>query len=512
MQSEFNSSNTADADKIMNDAVADFERRIVAISEAKKAQGNAAAVSKYVPSCADHSNLYCLGAYTYSLGAAMNKNGVSPKENGLLQFTAAERETYASKAWGSPQISCPAAANYFESNKNDALKACGQSLKDAPEGTTLGDMLVRGYQDGSIPKGSLVLLKRSGNTSTGMHAAMFVGVNENGEPLFSCANPEIVRKPIKEWANQQADPKRSKDTDCYVVNMHSALSAKLSPADRETVRAPDNPEKGGLESVSSANGRFFPAGREDGGDGKTSSRLDGADNQAQPYGRFFKVGSRDGEKASGRLDGADNQAQPHGRFFKLGSRDGEKASGRLDGADNQAQPHGRFFKVGNRDGERKGGFQGKDITGDLLKSAAKFFDSEEFKKAAQKVSDYLGQAVHSAKEMLSKTAGDLKRRLVRNEIRSRAKMRVDRKTAKLAKQKHTLGKTRDAENGKVTGLKREAPAKKAVLRGSGLMKMLMSNSAEASSKQQSSRSGFNEKMQKVSVTKRAIIAKSDRSW
>lgn len=455
MQSEFNSSNTADADKIMNDAVADFERRIVAISEAQKAQGNAAAVSKYVPSCADHSNLYCLGAYTYSLGAAMNKNGVSPKENGLLQFTAAERETYASKAWGSPQISCPAAANYFESNKNDALKACGQSLKDAPEGTTLGDMLVRGYQEGSIPKGALVLLKRSGNTSTGMHAAMFVGVNENGEPLFSCANPEIVRKPIKEWANQQADPKRSKDTDCYVVNMHSALSAKLSPADRETVRAPDNPEKGGLESVSSANGRFFPAGREDGGDGKTSSRLDGADNQARP--------------------------------------------------------HGRFFKVGNRGEERKGGFQGEDITGDLLKSAAKFFDSEEFKKAAQKVSDYLGQAVHSAKEMLSKTAGDLKRRLVRNEIRSRAKMRVDRKTAKLAKQKHTLGKTRDTENGKVTGLKKEASAKKAVLRGSGLMKTLMRNSAKASSKQQSSRSGFSEKMQKVSVTKRAIIAKSNRS-
>ena len=39
MEQEADSLNKADADKIMDDAVADFERRIRAIKEAKKAQG-----------------------------------------------------------------------------------------------------------------------------------------------------------------------------------------------------------------------------------------------------------------------------------------------------------------------------------------------------------------------------------------------------------------------------------------------------------------------------------------
>ena len=37
--------------------------------------------------------------------------------------------------------------------------------------------------------------------------------------LFSSANPEIIRQPVKEWANQVADPKRSKDTDCYETHI-----------------------------------------------------------------------------------------------------------------------------------------------------------------------------------------------------------------------------------------------------------------------------------------------------
>ena len=216
------------ADKIMEDTIADFERRIVAIQKVKQTQGRSAAVAQYVPSCRGNDNLYCLGAYTNSLGAAMSKNGVSPRESGLMQATAAEKGSYQADKWGSPQISCPGAANYFETHKNADVKSCGKSLQDMPKGTTLGEMLIQGYKDGSIPKGSLVMVRSDGNTSgTGMHAAMFVGLNEKGEPLFSCANPERIRQPMPKWSNQVASAGKSRETDCYVINTKKALEAKV---------------------------------------------------------------------------------------------------------------------------------------------------------------------------------------------------------------------------------------------------------------------------------------------
>ena len=216
------------ADKIMEDTIADFERRIIAIQKVKQTQGRSAAVAQYVPSCRGNDNLYCLGAYTNSLGAAMSKNGVSPRESGLMQATAAEKGSYQADKWGSPQISCPGAANYFETHKNADVKSCGKSLQDMPKGTTLGEMLIQGYKDGSIPKGSLVMVRSDGNTSgTGMHAAMFVGLNEKGEPLFSCANPERIRQPMPKWSNQVASAGKSRETDCYVINTKKALEAKV---------------------------------------------------------------------------------------------------------------------------------------------------------------------------------------------------------------------------------------------------------------------------------------------
>ena len=216
------------ADKIMEDTIADFERRIVAIQKVKQTQGRSAAVAQYVPSCRGNDNLYCLGAYTNSLGAAMSKNGVSPRESGLMQATVAEKGSYQADKWGSPQISCPGAANYFETHKNADVKSCGKSLQDMPKGTTLGEMLIQGYKDGSIPKGSLVMVRSDGNTSgTGMHAAMFVGLNEKGEPLFSCANPERIRQPMPKWSNQVASAGKSRETDCYVINTKKALEAKV---------------------------------------------------------------------------------------------------------------------------------------------------------------------------------------------------------------------------------------------------------------------------------------------
>lgn len=488
MEQEADSLDKADADKIMDDAVADFERRIRAIKEAKKVQGLESAVSKYVPSCANNSNLYCLGAYTYSLGAAMNKNGLSPKDNGLMQFTASERETYASDAWGSPQISCPAAANYFESNRNDALKSCGQSLKDAPDGTTLGDMLAQGYRNGSIPQGSLVLLKSDGNSSTGMHAAMFVGLNENGEPLFSSANPEIIRQPVKEWANQVADPKRSKDTDCYVVNMRSALSAKMFPAGHK-VEKDQQSEK---DSSPELGGKFARVGH----DGQKTARFEGKDLG----GLLFKV-PRDAEefkeaakKMSGFLKGAiqkgSNEPKQTGSVGKVGK------------AEPSLPPNGKFAR-GGHDGEKTARFVGKNPGRDALNAAVKdLFDAGNLKKAAQKVSDFLGDAARTVKEKLDKTVSDVKRRMVRNEIRFRAKMRTDKKASGLLKQKSVLGKTREAG---------KAPEKKAAFKGVGLMKTLMRNSVEKPAQQTSSRLSFNEKMQKVSPVNRAVMAKLGRT-
>lgn len=490
MEQEADSLNKADADKIMDDAVADFERRIRAIKEAKKAQGLETAVSKYVPSCANNSNLYCLGAYTYSLGAAMNKNGLSPKENGLMQFTAAERETYASDAWGSPQISCPAAANYFETNCNDSLKSCGQSLKDAPNGTTLGDMLAQGYRNGSIPQGSLVLLKSDGNSSTWMHAAMFVGLNENGEPLFSSANPEIIRQPVKEWANQVADPKRSKDTDCYVVNMRSALSAKLFPAGHKVEK--EKEQQSEKDSSPELGGKFARVGH----DGQKTARFEGKDLG----GLLFKV-PRDAaefkeaaKKMSGFLKGAiqkgSNEPKQTGSVGKVGK------------AEPSLPPNGKLAR-GGHDGEKTARFVGKNPGEDVLKATVKdLFDAGNLKKAAQKVSDFLGDAAQAVKEKLNKTVNDVKRRVLRNEIRFRAKMRTDKKASKLLKQKSVLGKTR--EIGK-------APEKKAVLKGSGLMKTLMRHSAEKPAPKTSSRLSFNEKMQKVSPVNRVVMAKLGRT-
>lgn len=224
---EQNTKQSLTSDNVMDDFVADYERRIAAIRQGKQTQGREGAVAQYVPSCKSTPGFYCLGTYTYSMNAVLKKHGISPQASGLMQFTNAERGQFKSEAWGSPQISCPAAINYFETHKNRELKSCGKSLRDMPKGTTLGQMLAQGYKDGSIPKGSLVLVQSAGNTSTGMHAVMFVGLNENGEPLFSSANPEKIRQTVPKWSNQVANPSRSRDLDCYVVNMKKAMEVKL---------------------------------------------------------------------------------------------------------------------------------------------------------------------------------------------------------------------------------------------------------------------------------------------
>jgi len=261
---------TVDSDRLMDDVVSDYERRIAAIRQAKQSVGRDAAVSRFVPSCKSNTGFYCLGTYTQSLNSALGKNGIASASGGLMQFTNAERGQFNSTAWGSPQISCPAAINYFESHKNKELKSCGKSLKDMPKGTTLGEMLAQGYKDGSIPKGSLVLVQSAGNTSTGMHAVMFVGLNDKGEPLFSSANPEKIRQPVPKWANQTANPNKSRDLDCYVVNMKKAMEVKLPQVQNSTERqkaaaqtqAPAAKSSGGfkLEPITVKNDSIKPHG------------------------------------------------------------------------------------------------------------------------------------------------------------------------------------------------------------------------------------------------------------
>lgn len=389
------------ADKIMEDTIADFERRIVAIQKVKQTQGRSAAVAQYVPSCRGNDNLYCLGAYTNSLGAAMSKNGVSPRESGLMQATAAEKGSYQADKWGSPQISCPGAANYFETHKNADVKSCGKSLQDMPKGTTLGEMLIQGYKDGSIPKGSLVMVRSDGNTSgTGMHAAMFVGLNEKGEPLFSCANPERIRQPMPKWSNQVASAGKSRETDCYVINTKKALEAKV-PETRQ-------PQKTQTQAQEQEKGQQAHASVGRGGLSKgNSDKRAKLGSVGRPIGfPSFSLGRKgnDNSTANGK------QSQKRGRF----------TSGRVAEA-NARVGRGNLSKgagVKKRAELGRAKFSPLSVDGVV----------NSLKDAAKNIADKL-------RETVSNIGG---RREVRNEIRARAKYRCALKTTKQTRQKKAV--------------------------------------------------------------------------
>ena len=389
------------ADKIMEDTIADFERRIVAIQKVKQTQGRSAAVAQYVPSCRGNDNLYCLGAYTNSLGAAMSKNGVSPRESGLMQATAAEKGSYQADKWGSPQISCPGAANYFETHKNADVKSCGKSLQDMPKGTTLGEMLIQGYKDGSIPKGSLVMVRSDGNTSgTGMHAAMFVGLNEKGEPLFSCANPERIRQPMPKWSNQVASAGKSRETDCYVINTKKALEAKV-PETRQ-------PQKTQTQAQKQEKGQQAHASVGRGGLSKgNSDKRAKLGSVGRPIGfPSFSLGRKgnDNSAANGK------QSQKRGRF----------TSGRVAEA-NARVGRGNLSKgagVKKRAELGRAKFSPLSVDGVV----------NSLKDAAKNIADKL-------RETVSNIGG---RREVRNEIRARAKYRCALKTTKQTRQKKAV--------------------------------------------------------------------------
>lgn len=389
------------ADKIMEDTIADFERRIVAIQKVKQTQGRSAAVAQYVLSCRGNDNLYCLGAYTNSLGAAMSKNGVSPRESGLMQATAAEKGSYQADKWGSPQISCPGAANYFETHKNADVKSCGKSLQDMPKGTTLGEMLIQGYKDGSIPKGSLVMVRSDGNTSgTGMHAAMFVGLNEKGEPLFSCANPERIRQPMPKWSNQVASAGKSRETDCYVINTKKALEAKVSETrqPQKTQTQAQEQEKGQQAHASVGRGGLSK--------GNTDKKAK-LGSVGRPIGfPSFSLGRKgnDNSAANGK------QSQKRGRF----------TSGRVAEAN---------ARVGRGSLSKGAGVKKKAELG-RAKFSPLSVDGvvNSLKDAAKNIADKL-------RETVSNIGG---RREVRNEIRARAKYRCALKTTKQTRQKKAV--------------------------------------------------------------------------
>lgn len=389
------------ADKIMEDTIADFERRIVAIQKVKQTQGRSAAVAQYVPSCRGNDNLYCLGAYTNSLGAAMSKNGVSPRESGLMQATAAEKGSYQADKWGSPQISCPGAANYFETHKNADVKSCGKSLQDMPKGTTLGEMLIQGYKDGSIPKGSLVMVRSDGNTSgTGMHAAMFVGLNEKGEPLFSCANPERIRQPMPKWSNQVASAGKSRETDCYVINTKKALEAKV-PETRQ-------PQKTQTQAQEQEKGQQAHASVGRGGLSKGNS-----DKKA-------KLGS------VGRPIGFPS--------FSLGRKgnDNSAANGK------QSQKRGRFTSGRVAEANARVG-RGNLSKGAGVKKRAELGRAKFSPLSVDGVVNSLKDAAKNIADKLRETVSDIGgRREVRNEIRARAKYRCALKTTKQTRQKKAV--------------------------------------------------------------------------
>jgi len=433
------------ADKIMEDTIADYERRIVAIQKAKQTQGRSAAVAQYVPSCKGNDNLYCLGAYTNSLGAAMNKNGVSPRESGLMQATAAEKGNYQAEKWGSPQISCPGATNYFETNKNADLKACGKSLKDMPKGTTLGEMLAQGYKDGSIPKGSLVMVRSDGNTSgTGMHAAMFVGLNDKGEPLFSSANPEMIRQPMSKWSNQAAADGKSRDTDCYVVNTKKALEAKV-PETRQ-------PQKTQTQEQTQVHASVGHVGRKSGMVGKVGGSV------GFPSFSF-------GRKGNGNSADA-NQSKKRGGF----------SSGRVAAAQGNVG-RGGTAHIGQR---KKVAVLGKTNNSPLSVNGV----IDTLKDAAKNISDKL-------RETVSNIGG---RREVRNEIRARAKNRCALKTVKRVRQKKAV-------------LAKGNVAARAQVKKTNLMKTLMRNTAPTQTARTSNRQSMAQKMETSPALKKAMLGR-----
>lgn len=389
------------ADKIMEDTIADFERRIVAIQKVKQTQGRSAAVAQYVPSCRGNDNLYCLGAYTNSLGAAMSKNGVSPRESGLMQATAAEKGSYQADKWGSPQISCPGAANYFETHKNADVKSCGKSLQDMPKGTTLGEMLIQGYKDGSIPKGSLVMVRSDGNTSgTGMHAAMFVGLNEKGEPLFSCANPERIRQPMPKWSNQVASAGKSRETDCYVINTKKALEAKV-PETRQ-------PQKTQTQAQEQEKGQQAHASVGRGGLSKGNT-----DKKA-------KLGS------VGRPIGFPS--------FSLGRKGNDNSAANGE----QSQKRGRFTSGRVAEANARVG-RGNLSKGAGVKKRAELGRAKFSPLSVDGVVNSLKDAAKNIADKLRETVSDIGgRREVRNEIRARAKYRCALKTTKQTRQKKAV--------------------------------------------------------------------------
>ena len=79
------------ADKIMEDTIADFERRIVAIQKVKQTQGRSAAVAQYVPSCRGNDNLYCGSGLHQSAFARGNDDFGGNADSGIQRRFDTER-------------------------------------------------------------------------------------------------------------------------------------------------------------------------------------------------------------------------------------------------------------------------------------------------------------------------------------------------------------------------------------------------------------------------------------
>ena len=206
-----------------DEAMENFQVEMRSLVGKIKAQGSTrAAVDANVPSCKGGLS-HCLGTYTTALNKTLAKDGTSLKGLKLLQYEGTKNTTYASSKWGSPQLACPGAVTYFITNKDEELKKCAISLKDRP-GQKLGDIL----KSGEIEPGSLILVRSKGNTTTGLHAVMFEGLDEKtGEPLYTCANREMIRGKNSDWSNQIAAKDRSKDSDVCIIKMRDVLELKM---------------------------------------------------------------------------------------------------------------------------------------------------------------------------------------------------------------------------------------------------------------------------------------------
>ena len=171
--------------------------------------------------CEDTWGFYCVSSYTTSLHEVMEMYGYD-KDNGLFLKDGDNGAAYNTAR----------AIDYVQKNYPDA----GMSLDEFPPGTTLGQALKILNERGKLPEGSMIMVRSEGNTVSGRHCVMFMGIDkETGQPLFSSNNPERIMDPCESrgWADQVVEPGKNSP---YIINTQQIIAEKQMEMERQAMQ------------------------------------------------------------------------------------------------------------------------------------------------------------------------------------------------------------------------------------------------------------------------------------